>query len=70
MRGLALFVITVAVVTAGVWLARRVNHPEDAATHRGEGPPDTPSERTHGGDDRPAGADAEVGPDPLEGERP
>ena len=63
---LALTLLAVVVVVAvSVLLARRVQHPEQTATHAGEGPDrDVTTGRLEDGVDRPAGPDAEdpVGP--------
>jgi hypothetical protein len=51
-------VVVVAVVVASVLLARRVQHPEDTASHTDTGRDGT-GERFYSDTDRPAGPDAE-----------
>ncbi|WCO68219.1 hypothetical protein PO878_05700 [Iamia majanohamensis] len=65
---IAIGVLVVLVVVAGAaLLARRVQHPEDAASHD-DGQADTTSERFYDTADRPAGPDADdpVGPAHLD----
>jgi hypothetical protein len=62
-RGLALALIVIVVVAVSVVLARRVRHPENAATHEDQDK-DSTTDRFHRTDDRPAGPGAEdpIGP--------
>lgn len=65
MTGLIVAVVVVVTVVASVALARKVRHPEQAATHDDTvGGEETTSDRLYGHDDRPAGPDAEDPPAP------
>lgn len=60
----AVVIIVVVLVVAGsVWLAKRVNHPENAGSHT-DTAGDSTSERFYTDPGRPAGPDAE---DPVGG---
>lgn len=57
MKTIVIIAAVIAVVACAVILLRQGN-PEQTSTHDDTGS-DTTSERLHGGDDRPAGADVE-----------
>jgi hypothetical protein len=69
--GLAVAVVVVVVVGAAVFLARRVQHPEQTATHA-DLDKDRTTDRFHRTDDRPAGPGAEdpVGPTRIRDDPP
>lgn len=58
MTGVLVVLVVVVVVVGSVLLARRVQHPENTATHHDEGR-DSTGERFYSDTDRPAGPDAE-----------
>lgn len=63
MTTLIVIVVVLVVVAASVWAAKRVNHPENAASHT-DTSGDATSERFYTDPGRPAGPDAE---DPVGG---
>ena len=60
---LIVFVVVVVVAVGAAYLARRVKHPEQAASHDDTGR-DSTSDRFYNETDRPAGPEAEDPPVP------
>lgn len=58
MEMLIVALVVLAVVLVSVWAARRVKHPEQAASHDDTGR-DSTSDRFYNETDRPAGPEAE-----------